>query len=158
MSDWQSRLHELLPSLGHRNWIVVADAAYPLQSNPGIETLVSGDDIRMVLKIVLDYLATSAHVRPLIHLDAELACVPEARSPGIDAFRAALDELLRGLPVTSLPHEEIITKLDQAARLFNILLIKTPFTCPYTSVFIQLDCGYWSAEAEAELRARLARG
>jgi hypothetical protein len=24
---------------------------------------------------------------------------------------------------------------------------------PYTSVFIQLDCGYWSAEAEQRLRA-----
>jgi hypothetical protein len=23
---------------------------------------------------------------------------------------------------------------------------------PYTSVFIRLDCGYWSAEAEAVLR------
>jgi hypothetical protein len=26
---------------------------------------------------------------------------------------------------------------------------------PYTSVFLRLDCGYWSAEAEEALRAAL---
>jgi hypothetical protein len=28
-------------------------------------------------------------------------------------------------------------------------------TLPYTSVFIRLDCGYWSDEAELELRAAM---
>jgi len=32
----------LLPLFGHRNWIVVADSAYPAHSMPGIETIVSG--------------------------------------------------------------------------------------------------------------------
>lgn len=30
-SDWQSKLQEKLPLLGHRNWIVITDMAYPLQ-------------------------------------------------------------------------------------------------------------------------------
>src|ERR1039458_10655620 len=29
-----------------------------------------------------------------------------------------------------------------------MLLIKTDMTIPYTSVFFELDCGYWNAEAE----------
>jgi hypothetical protein len=37
-----------------------------------------------------------------------------------------------------------------------VVLIKTPLTIPYTSVFVELDCGYWSPESEAALRARMA--
>jgi hypothetical protein len=29
-------------------------------------------------------------------------------------------------------------------------------TIPYTSVFIRLDCKYWSADAEKRMRARMA--
>ena len=38
---WAQRLAECLPLYGHRNWIVVADAAYPAQAGPGIETIVA---------------------------------------------------------------------------------------------------------------------
>jgi hypothetical protein len=33
------------------------------------------------------------------------------------------------------------------------LIIKTELTIPYTSVFFELECGYWNAEAEERLRA-----
>ena len=33
-----------------------------------------------------------------------------------------------------------------------MLIIKTPMTLPYTSVFFQLECGYWNAESEQQLR------
>jgi len=33
-----------------------------------------------------------------------------------------------------------------------VLVIKTPLALPYTSVFVQLDCGYWTPEAEQQLR------
>ena len=29
-------------------------------------------------------------------------------------------------------------------------------TIPYTSIFFELDCGYWSAEAEQRLREAIA--
>lgn len=50
------------------------------------------------------------------------------------------------------PHEEIIRKLDEDAKLFNILVLKSDMTIPHTSVFIRLDCGYWDAAREADLR------
>jgi hypothetical protein len=59
---------------------------------------------------------------------------------------------LDGCGIRQLPHEEIIAKLDDCARLFRILILKTNLTIPYTSVFFELDCGYWSAEAEQRLR------
>ena len=50
---WEAVLTRRLPLLGHRNWIVVADAAYPAQSNPGIETIATGADHLQVLARVL---------------------------------------------------------------------------------------------------------
>lgn len=52
-------------------------------------------------------------------------------------------------------HEEIIRRLDETAKLYNILIIKTDFTVPYTTVFFQLDCAYWGPEDEADLREQM---
>lgn len=38
-ASWKKELKTQLPLLGHRNWIVVADSAYPLQTAPGIKTV-----------------------------------------------------------------------------------------------------------------------
>ena len=46
---WTDALAAFLPALGHRNWIVVADSAFPLQISPGIETIVSNEDHFTVL-------------------------------------------------------------------------------------------------------------
>jgi hypothetical protein len=105
---------------------------------------------------VLEAIAGARHVRPVVHLDSELARVPEADAPGITACREALAAVLGGLTAVSLPHEEILARLDEAGRVFRILLLKTTLALPYTSVFVRLDCGYWSAEAEATLRAAMA--
>jgi hypothetical protein len=55
-----------------------------------------------------------------------------------------------------LPHEKIIANVDEAGKLFHILVLKTNMTIPYTSVFIRLDCKYLSADAEKRLRAMMA--
>jgi TorA maturation chaperone TorD len=153
--SWKETLAARLPLYGHRNWIVVTDSAYPAQSSPGIETIVSGADMEEVLEQVFQSLATSKHVRPIVYTDQELQFLTDAIAPGVSAHRVHLKELLRGQLVNVLPHEEIIGKLDQAGKTFRVLLIKTDMAVPYTSVFLQLDCGYWSAEAEQSLRAAM---
>lgn len=151
-TQWQAKFRQQLPLLGHRNWIVIADAAYPLQTAPGIETFYVNADQLELVGVVLEELAKAKHVRPIIYTDAELKHVPEKRAPGITAYRDALAKLLAKRQMQTLPHEEIIAKLDEAGKTFKVLLIKTRLTLPYTSVFLQLDCGYWNAESEKELR------
>ena len=75
--SWESRLVRMMPLFGHRNWIVAADAAYPAQSNPGIETLTTGCDHAELLDSVLAAIAASSHVRAHIYLDSELQLVTE---------------------------------------------------------------------------------
>jgi hypothetical protein len=150
--SWQDILKKRLPLLGHRNWIVVADAAYPWQTAPGVETISTGGHQIDVLREVLDAVEAAPHVRPIIYTDAELPFLREEDAPGIGGYRDELRIILGGRPVESLPHEEIIKLLDEAGRAFHVLLLKTKLTLPYTSVFVQLDCGYWNAKAEQRLR------
>jgi len=155
-TDWRERLHDELPLLGHRNWIAVVDSAYPLQTSAGIETIETNTDQLDVVQAVLDQLSKANHVRPVIFTDAELKLVPETDAPGVTAYRAALNNLLKKTESQSLPHEEIISKLDDAGKTFHVLVLKTKMTIPYTSVFLRLDCGYWSAEQEKRLREKIA--
>jgi hypothetical protein len=154
--DWRIRLNQQLQMMGHRNWIAVVDSAYPLQTSNGIETVETNDDQLEVVKTVLNQIAKAKHVRPVIFTDAELKVVPESDAKGVTAYREALSQVLAKNDVQSLPHEEIISKLDDAGKTFHILILKTTLTIPYTSVFIRLDCGYWSADAEKRLREAMA--
>jgi len=155
-SDWHQRLREELPLLGHRNWIAVVDSAYPLQTSAGIETVETNADQLEVVREVLDQVGKAKHVRPVIFTDAELKLVPESDAKGVTAYREALSSLLGKTDAQSLPHEQIISKLDEAGKTFHILVLKTTLTIPYTSVFIRLDCGYWTDQDEKRLREKMA--
>ena len=152
---WVDVLKSRLPLYGHRNWIVIADSAYPDQSRDGIETILAHENQLAVLKTVLAILSESKHVRPIVYTDQELPLVDEADAPGVSDYRDQLASILSGQTNNALPHEQIIAKLDDVSKTFRVLIIKTPLTVPYTSVFLQLDCAYWSADAESRLRAKM---
>jgi D-ribose pyranose/furanose isomerase RbsD len=153
--SWEARFQELLPALGHRNWIVVADSAFPLQISPGMEVLASGEDLLPVLDKVLAAVDKSRHLRPKIYLDQELAYVTDELKPGAQAFREQLNARLKGREVSPVLHEQLIGRLDEVAKTFKILMIKTNLAIPYTSVFLELDCGYWPSESEAKMREQI---
>ena len=153
---WKKELNKQLQLLGHRNWILVVDAAYPLQSNPAIKTIATGADHLLVVREVLAAVDKAPHVAPQIFLDKELDFVPEEEAPGISAYRAELKTLLQGTQTDKKIHEDIIYMIDKAAETFGVLVLKTSFTIPYTSVFINLNCGYWTPEQDDKLR-RLMR-
>lgn len=153
---WIQVVKDRLPLYGHRNWIVVADSAYPDQSRDGIETIVAHENQLAVLKTVLALIGESKHVRPIVYTDKELPLVDEADAPGISDYRDQLASILNGQTANVLPHEQIIAKLDDVSKTFRVLIIKTTLTIPYTSVFLQLDCAYWSADQENRLRAKMS--
>jgi len=152
-SDWRAQLSARLPYLGHRNWIAVVDSAYPLQTGSGVDMLWTGEDMLPVLEYAFAEIDKAAHVAPTIFVDAELGLLSETDGPGITAYRDQLGALLRGRVTTAPPHEEIIAMIDAAASRFQVLVLKTRFVLPYTSVFFRLECGYWDDAREARLRA-----
>ncbi len=157
-TGWKAELDRQLPLLGHRNWVVVADSAYPWQTSPGITTVETGASQVDVLKGTLKAISKCSHVRPVFFTDAELPYVPETEAKGVTAYRHELGRLLKGKNVHSMLHEKIIGSLDEAGKTFHVLLLKTKLTIPYTSVFIRLDCAYWGDESEKRLREAMAKG
>jgi hypothetical protein len=154
-SVWQSRVMQEMPLLGHRNWILIVDSAYPLQSSPGIETIETGASHLDVVRYVLGAVNNSIHVRPLIYMDKELPFVPDDDAPGASAYRDQIQKLLADYTIESIPHERLISQIDETSKEFHVLVLKTTMTVPYSSVFIRLDCKYWSADAEERMRSRM---
>ena len=143
--------------LGHRNWILVVDSAYPLQSSPGVETIETNADQLEVVRYVLDAINGSIHVRPIIYMDAELPFVPDADAPGL-GLPGGNGNLLHGYSIESMLHDKVLANIDETSKLFHVLVLKTKITIPYSSVFFRLDCKYWSADAEKRMRARMSAG
>ncbi len=154
---WKTEVENTLKLFGHRNWVVVADAAYPLQSNPSIKTILVEAEQLEVVEFVHESIKQSNHVDATIFLDKELEWVSEEAAKGITNYRNNLSKLWEGKPTQSLLHEDIIRELDHSANLFTILIIKTNQTIPYTSIFFQLECGYWDANDEEKLRKDLSQ-
>lgn len=154
--DWKAKIAEAMPLLGHRNWILIVDSAYPLQATTGIETIETNAGQLEVLHSVLGAIDRSVHVRPVISMDAELPFLPEDDAPGVSKYRTEVQDVLHEYPVESVPHDRLIATVEEASKHFNILVLKTNMTIPYTSVFIRLDCKYWGADAEQRLRAKMA--
>jgi hypothetical protein len=155
-SDWKAKVAEAMPLLGHRNWILVVDSAYPLQVSPGVETIETNATQLDAVQYVLGAINKSIHVRPLIYMDSELPFVPEQDAPGASAYRSQIGQLLHGYSVESLPHAKLLADVDEAGKTYKVLILKTTMAVPYTSVFIRLDCKYWPADAEERLRKKMA--
>ena len=155
--DWKATLRDRLPLLGHRNWILVVDSAYPLQTAPGMEVVETHTGLLPTLTEALAQIGESRHVRANVFEDAELKDIPDSDAPGIAGFRNNVQTVLRGAKLanapTALPHLTLIGKVADASKDFRILVLKSDEALPYTSVFLQLDCKYWSDQAEKRLRA-----
>jgi len=154
---WKEKFNEQLPLLGHRNWILIVDKAYPMQSADGIITINTKKDILDVLKIVLDSIKREKHTRPIIYTDKELTFMDDKLCMGVEKFQKELKHTLSGFNVNSILHDEVFSKLDKASQLFNVLVLKTECLMPYTSIFLELNCGYWPADNENTLRAKMAK-
>jgi L-fucose mutarotase/ribose pyranase (RbsD/FucU family) len=154
-SDWKARVAQTMPLMGHRNWILIVDSAYPLQSSPGVETIETNASQLDVLRSVLGTINSSIHVRPLIYMDKELPFVGDDDAPGASAYRDQVQKLLADYTIETMLHERVISQIDETSKEFHVLVLKTTMTIPYSSVFIRLDCKYWSADSERRMRQRM---
>lgn len=155
MPDWKSAMQHKLPLLGHRNWILIVDKAFPDQATSGIETINTGEQLIDVVNYVKSQLDKSPHISPIIYQDKELQYINNSLSPGIEEVKSKLADILKSTEKNTILHEDIFRKIDDAAKMFTILVLKTEELHPYTSVFMELDCAYWNADKERTLRERM---
>ncbi len=151
---------ELAPHLnvlGARNWIVIADPAYPILAGEGVDVLTVDADTAATLREVLVTLAEDGSLTPRLWLCSELEVVPEKRAPGIRRFRNTVNRLISRHLHYEVTDRIIALQLAQAAQTYRILYIKTTTALPYSTVAIELDSGYWDSDDEAELRERMEK-
>jgi hypothetical protein len=156
-TDWKMEFKQKLPLLGHRNWILVVDKAFPLQQSAGMEYIYAPEGMEAVLNEVISGIKSSDHVSPIIYRDSELDYVKPLVGAKADQLIKATQAILKGTTVNTMLHDSVFKQLDREAGLFKVLVIKTNETVPYSSTFIRLDCGYWNAAKEAELRRQMAK-
>lgn len=154
---WQQAVANQTVQLGYRNWIVVAEASFPAQSRVGIRHLTAEVEIPEALDYVLTTLERTQHVSPHVYLTRELRSVDNDYAPGIDPFRKRLTGSLHSYETVELDQQSLLTLMADANRSFEVLVIRTTTALPYTSVFIELEPGYWDAESESRLRERIHR-
>jgi len=153
-AKWSDKLEETLPYLGHRNWIVVTDMAYPLQSGDGVTTLYADEDYVEVLKKVKKMIDAQPHVFAHVWNDKEFGYITEDMVSGIDELKDKISAACGG-EAQSVMHEDLIKRLDAAGKLYQVTIIKTNLTIPYSSTFFELDCGYWNAEKQELLDKKM---
>lgn len=154
-NNWTEHLDRELPMLGHRNWIAVVDKAFPSQNAPGIEIINTNENLLPVLKQVLHKINLSTHVRPIVYRDQEFSFLAENQVAGLASFRNESQLILENQPTQTILHNAVFNKLDQASKLFKVIVFKTNEVIPYSSVFIELDCSYWDESKERELRKKM---
>jgi len=153
--NWVKKFASMLPLMGHRNWIAIVDSAYPYQSGDSIMTINTGENIIDVTDKVIKLLEHADHVRPIIYRDAEFNFMDESLLEGVDKMKADFNNVFSGSKLTTIPHDDIFSLFEKASLLFKIIILKTDCKIPYSSTFINLDCGYWPANKEVILREKM---
>lgn len=152
---WQKQLDQNILLLGHRNWIVITDMAYPLQAKQGITTLYANEPYFEVLSHVNNVINSSSHIFANIYMDKEFIYLNEDLLPGIESFHENHQNTLLASNIIYRKHEDLINTLDSVSNKFQVIIIKTKLTIPYTSTFFELDCKYWNATKQKLLEASI---
>lgn len=118
----QSDLSFTIAKLGHMDTLVIADAGLPIPaSTPRIDLALTKDvpGAIQTLKVVLEELKVEK---------ALLAEEVKERNPG---FLASVQELLPGVPVEFMPHEEFKARTAEARAV-----VRTGEFAPYANVIL----------------------
>lgn len=156
-NDWKSSVDHQTSQLGYRNWIVIAEASFPAHSRAGVSHVNADAEIPEVVDYVLNALEKTQHVKPNIYLTREMRAVENDVAPGIDELRAHIKNSLHGHESTEIDQQSLLTLIESARSSFDVLVIRTSTALPYTSVFLELQPGYWDDELEKQLRQRISR-
>ncbi|MFT5882595.1 MAG: hypothetical protein ACI9FG_001099 [Crocinitomicaceae bacterium] len=149
---WIQQVDSEIAELGAYNWILITESAYPAPDRPGAHTLLSPYKLPRTLDSVLQSIESIGHVRPRIYLSRESAELNEDYAPGIDNHRSNLTKHLNERPTQSLSADSLESLMRSSKKGNRVLVVKSQTTLPYTTIYIELESGYWDGESETALR------
>ncbi|MFK7910402.1 MAG: hypothetical protein AB8F34_07340 [Akkermansiaceae bacterium] len=149
---WKKTIRNELAHLGARNWIVVAEAAFPVQSRRGLRVIHIDADIPDLVDGIEQVIEEKHHVKPRIYVTSEIGKVEYDYAPGVKHYRKELETALHGRETLKLNNNMLMRMLEDTTKTYRVLVIKSRTALPYSSVFMELGSGYWDAESEVHLR------
>ena len=152
---WAGIVEKEVDALGIQNWIIVAESSFPVVTRGGVRTLVVDCEIPQIVDFIVNHLEKSETVTPSFSTARELSFVSNDRAPGIDDLREQLNEALHGHKVRQMDNRSLTLLAQSDASKYAILVLKSKTALPYSSVFIELDSGYWDRESEDRLRQEM---
>ena len=111
---WGPAVTQELNALGFGNWIVVAEASFPVHSGRGVRTVSLDAEIPEVVDYIVDSYDNAENVTPTFSTARELPFVQNDREPGIDFFRKRLKTSLYGHQVHEMANRSL-TLLAQSS-------------------------------------------
>lgn len=154
-SDWKGAIATQVNQLGYRNWIVVTEASFPAHSRPGIRQVSAPVEIPEAVDFVLQAIEQTEHVRPRVYVSREMRSVENDYAPGVEELRKQITASLHSHETTELDHQALLTLMEDANRSFDVLVVRTNTALPYSSVFMELQPGYWDSDSEQHLREKM---
>lgn len=152
---WGEVVSREVNALGIQNWIIIAESSFPVVSRGGVRTLVVDAEVPELVDYVVNHLERSENVTPSFNTARELPFVSNDRAPGIDQFRKDLKTALHGHEVRQMDNRSLSLLAHSDASKFAVLVLKSKTALPYSSVFIELDSGYWDRGSEDDLRREM---
>jgi len=73
---WVGSIRNELGYLGARNWVVIAEAAFPVHSRRGLKVIQVDEDIPEVLKGLEEVIEEKHHVKPRVYVTTEIGEIP----------------------------------------------------------------------------------
>lgn len=155
LKPWQVDVNRDLKTLGARNWIIIAEPSFPVFSGKGVKVVSTDESTPKLVAYVLNALEEHQQVQPRIYTSQELDLLSEDYAPGIGVMRKEITQIISGRNHSELQHATLMKLMQDAGQSYNVLIIKSNSSLPYSSVFMELDSGYWDSESETALRQRL---
>lgn len=151
-SPWVKSLQSEVAALGAKNWIVVSERAYPTPKQSGVHVLVADAPMPEVLGEVFDAIESEGHIWPKIYTLREFEHLQEDYAPGVGMVRKARNVVLGERKSQEISKTVAERMFNNSMKDYRVLLIKSNSAYPYSSIFMELDSGYWNGNSEEALR------
>lgn len=149
---WERELETEIKALGYRNWLVIADASFPFLSRSGVRTVIAPVETPEIIDSIISSMDRTQHVEPRFYTSRELRFLNNRLAPGVEEFKFDLEKAIRGYETRELDHKVLLKVIENTKEEYVVLVVKSETTIPYSTVFIELDSGYWDGQSENVLR------
>ena len=153
--SWKESLQSAVADLGAKNWIVVTEKAFPIPEAEGVQVVHADAELPEALLEVFDSIESEGHIWPRIYNLREFKHLEEDYAPGVGKLRTQKEQVFAGRKMQEITARTANLIFLAAVKKYRVLIVKTESAYPYSSVYMELDSGYWNGVSEDALRAAM---